>query len=70
MSDEQQKNKVTVLFDGYSVDCASDDSKMLANCTCTLVKGKNTCIIVDTRTAWDGAAIVDGKFIIANFVIK
>lgn len=72
MSDEsdEHQNKVIVLFDGYAVDCAPDDSKMLANCTCTLVKGRNTCIIVDTRTAWDGKEIVDGKFISANFVMK
>lgn len=56
------QNKVIVLFDGYSE--VIDDSRMLANCTCTLVKGKNTYTIVDTRTAWDGKAIVDGTIII------
>lgn len=54
----EHQNHVTVLFDGYAK--VINKSTMLANCTCTLVKGKNTCIIVDTRTAWDGNEIVDG----------
>lgn len=56
-SDEHQ-NEVTVLFEGYSE--VINQSVTLANCTCTLVKGKNTCIIVDTRTAWDGNEIIAG----------
>lgn len=56
----QHVNQVIVLFDGYSQEI--NDSKMLANCTCTLVKGKNTCTIVDTRTAWDGIALVNGNY--------
>lgn len=59
MSQENNnQNKVIVLFNGYSE--VIDELRMLANCTCTLVKGKNTYTIVDTRTAWDGKAIVDG----------
>lgn len=61
----EHQNEVIVLFDGYSQ--VIDDTRMLANCTCTLVKGKNTCTIVDTRTAWDGKAIVDGTFITGTF---
>lgn len=61
------QNKVIVLFDGYSE--VIDDTRMLANCTCTLVKGKNTCTIVDTRTAWDGKAIVDGTIIYDTFFV-
>lgn len=53
------QNEIIVLFTGYS-DMV-DDVKMLANCTCTLIKGKNTRIIVDTRTAWDANEIVAGK---------
>ncbi|XP_031623216.1 metallo-beta-lactamase domain-containing protein 1 [Contarinia nasturtii] len=51
------RNKVIVLFDGYSKTVNSTTT--LANCTCTLVKGKNSCIIVDTRTSWDGNEIID-----------
>lgn len=53
------KNEVTVLFDGYSE--VKDKETSLANCTCTLVKGKNSCTIVDTRTAWDGDEIISGN---------
>lgn len=51
-------NEVIVLFDGYSE--VINQTTSLANCTCTLIKGKNSCTIVDTRTAWDGAEIVNG----------
>lgn len=51
-------NEVIVLFDGYSE--MKDQTTSLANCTCTLVKGKNSCTIVDTRTAWDGDEIING----------
>lgn len=53
------QNQVTVLFEGYSQEIS--ESKVLANCTSTLVKGKNTCTIIDTRTAWDGNALVNGN---------
>lgn len=52
------QNEVIVLFDGYSV--IKDKTTALANCTCTLVKGKNSKTIVDTRTAWDGDEIING----------
>lgn len=35
---------------------------MLANCTCTLIRGKNTLTIVDTRTPWDGEEMVNGTY--------
>lgn len=55
-----KQNEIIVLFDGYSQ--VTDQTTMLANCTCTLVKGKNTCTIVDTRTAWDGDEIIAGTW--------
>lgn len=56
----EHKNQVIVLFDGYSQNI--NETKVIANCTCTLIKGKNTCTIVDTRTAWDGNALVNGIY--------
>lgn len=53
------ENGVIVLFDGYSEDGA--DGVMNANCTSTLIRGKETLTIVDTRTAWDGDALVAGN---------
>ncbi|XP_045592201.2 metallo-beta-lactamase domain-containing protein 1 [Procambarus clarkii] len=47
---------VHVLYDGYS---RMEDSKMKANCTCTLIKGPNK-MIVDTMTAWDRLKIISG----------
>lgn len=70
----EHRNNITVLFDGYAE--VINQTTMLANCTCTLVRGKDTCIIVDTRTAWDGNEIVSGMhyqnefyfvFVILNF---
>lgn len=60
------KNEVIVLFDGYSE--VKDKETSLANCTCTLVKGKNSCTIVDTRTAWDGDEITNGTQIQSNWM--
>lgn len=37
-----------------------DQTVMLANCTSSLVRGKNSITIVDTRTAWDGEEIIEG----------
>lgn len=54
------QNEVIVLFDGYSE--VINQTTSLANCTCTLVKGKNSCTIVDTRTAWDGDEIINGTW--------
>lgn len=53
------ENKVIVLFDGYSEDGV--DGAMNANCTSTLIRGKETLTIVDTRTAWDGDELVAGN---------
>lgn len=53
------ENTVIVLFDGYSED--GDDGIMKANCTSTLIRGKETLTIVDTRTAWDGDELVAGN---------
>lgn len=52
--------EVIVLFDGYSKQL--DDTRMDANCTCTLVRGEKN-IIIDTMTAWDRDKIIEGKFI-------
>lgn len=53
-------NRIDVLFDGYSKNTAAD--VMEANCTSTLVRGKETITIVDTRTAWDGEELIAGKY--------
>lgn len=54
-------NEVIVLYNGYSNQL--DSERMDANCTCTLIKGSETNIVVDTMTAWDGDSIVTGRFI-------
>lgn len=54
------ENKVIVLFDGYATNVAN--GMMKANCSSTLIRGKETLTIVDTRTAWDGDELVAGKF--------
>lgn len=38
-----------------------DKTIMLTNCTCSLIRGKNSVAIVDTRTAWDGDEMIEGK---------
>lgn len=48
--------EVKVLFPGYSK--LTSDNVMLANCSCTLIKGPPHCI-VDTMTAWDSSKIVE-----------
>lgn len=45
-------NTVEILFNGFSKNLS--ENVMEANCTTTLIRGSNTCVIVDTRTAWDG----------------
>jgi len=55
MTKKNAQYEITVLFPGHSV--ATDDT-MAANCSCTLLKGPQTCI-VDTRTAWDGKQILE-----------
>lgn len=47
--------EVHVLFDGY---CRPTEGGMLANCSCTLIKGPKN-IIVDTMTPWDGKRLLD-----------
>lgn len=48
--------EVHVLHDGYS---KMTDNGMVANCTCTLIKGPKN-IVVDTMTPWDKDRIVEG----------
>uniref|UniRef100_A0A182VGQ3 Metallo-beta-lactamase domain-containing protein 1 n=1 Tax=Anopheles merus TaxID=30066 RepID=A0A182VGQ3_ANOME len=51
-------NQIIVLSEGYSKyeqnEPPSADAPMLANCTCTLIKGPDCNVIVDTMTPWDG----------------
>ncbi|XP_058451168.1 metallo-beta-lactamase domain-containing protein 1 [Malaya genurostris] len=47
-------NEIIVLNEGYSYTEDGDDSVMIANCTCTLIKSHDCNIIVDTMTPWDG----------------
>lgn len=47
--------EVHVLFAGY---CRPTEGGMLANCSCTLVKGPKN-IVVDTMTPWDGNMLID-----------
>lgn len=47
-------NEIIVLSEGYSYMDKDDDSVMVANCTCTLIKSHDCNIIVDTMTPWDG----------------
>ena len=49
--------KVTVLFDGFS-KLNETETKMFANCTCTLIQSQNLNIIVATMTPWDKDIIV------------
>jgi hypothetical protein len=46
-----------VLADGYSR--LDKEGWMLANCSCTLIKGPKN-VIVDTMTPWDGEVIKEG----------
>lgn len=48
--EENAHYEIIVLFSGFS---KVTDNIMEANCSCTLLKGPQNCII-DTRTAWDG----------------
>lgn len=52
-------NEIIVLFDGYSYE---DGHNQRANCTCTLIKGVNSNIIIDTMTPWDKDKILSGKY--------
>lgn len=52
-------NQVFILFAGYARQI--NESLTEANCTSVLIKGKSSCIIVDTRTAWDGQEMIAGN---------
>ena len=49
--------EVHILADGYSK--LDSEGFMLANCTCTLIKGPKN-VIVDTMTPWDQEVILSG----------
>lgn len=49
----ERLNEIIVLNEGYSYMEQNDDSVMIANCTCTLIKSHDCNIIVDTMTPWD-----------------
>lgn len=57
--------QVCVLQDGYS---RMEDGKMLANCTCTLIKGPNN-VIIDTLTAWDRDKILTGAVRLPTYTL-
>jgi hypothetical protein len=50
--------QVHVLYDGYS---KTTEEGMVANCTCTLIKGQKHIIVVDTMTPWDKDKIIKGS---------
>lgn len=52
MAEAKPVNEIIVLCEGYSRDDGGE--VMLANCTCTLIKGPDCNVIVDTMTPWDG----------------
>lgn len=54
-------NKIEIIFNGFSKNLS--ENVMAANCTTTLIRGNNTCVIVDTRTAWDGDELKLGLYI-------
>lgn len=51
-------NRIVVLFNGHA--SLASETLMQANCTCTIIIGRSTVTIVDTRTAWDGEALTNG----------
>lgn len=59
-------NQIIVLSEGYSKyeqnEPPSADAPMLANCTCTLIKGPDCNVIVDTMTPWDGDLLLQRKY--------
>lgn len=58
-SSQVTKPSVKVLFDGFS-RLEEKTGDMIANCTCTFIKGHKFNVIVDTMTAWDGDKIISG----------
>jgi hypothetical protein len=58
--------EVHVLYNGYS---KTREEGMVANCTCTLIKGQKY-IIVDTMTPWDKENIIKGSlYYLCNFFV-
>lgn len=53
-------NEIIVLFNGHSYR-NKIEGHTVANCTSTLIRGRNSVIVVDTRTAWDGEALLKGN---------
>lgn len=62
------ENEIIVLNEGYSYMDKDDDSVMVANCTCTLIKSHDCNIIVDTMTPWDGDLLLQSEYIIFWFI--
>lgn len=52
-------NVVDVLFQGYSRVSGDNKFELHANATCSLVRGKNVNILVDTLTPWDAASLME-----------
>lgn len=64
------KNSVICLFEGYSV-VEAEKNRMLANCSCTLIKSKNgNNILIDTMTPWDREKLLQGKLAFENSVFE
>lgn len=62
MALEKKQNEIIVLNEGYSYMESGDDSVMIANCTCTLIKSHDCNIIVDTMTPWDGDLLLQSEY--------
>lgn len=62
MALEKKLNEVIVLNEGYSYMEQDDDSVMIANCTCTLIKSHDCNIIVDTMTPWDSDLLLQSEY--------
>uniref|UniRef100_A0A182M8B4 Uncharacterized protein n=1 Tax=Anopheles culicifacies TaxID=139723 RepID=A0A182M8B4_9DIPT len=61
-------NEIIILSEGYSKYDGEavnpmPDTPMLANCTCTLIKGPDCNVIVDTMTPWDGDLLLQRKYL-------
>lgn len=59
-------NSVNVLFNGYSF-LDKELNLQKANCSCTLIQGKNVKIIVDTLTSWDSDNLLNGELFSNTF---
>lgn len=62
MALEKKLNEIIVLNEGYSYMEQDDDSVMIANCTCTLIKSHDCNIIVDTMTPWDSDLLLQSEY--------